>query len=148
MKVTLKAVECNELMLMFVMFSVVPQTPTLSRSPTDATIQTGTAVTFTCTTASSGSTTYTFLRDSTQVQSGASATLDLTSAAPSNTGSYTCTATISGVDSVASNADSLTVVGEYRVQLHGRGSRCVDNGPCVHWTRARCCAVLWRIRDL
>jgi len=104
--------------MMFLLVSVRPKTPTLSRSPSDATIESGTAVTLTCATLSSGSVTYTFTRDgSTQVQSSSSATYDLSSAATSDTGSYTCVASISSVDSVASNADAMTVVGEYDVKL-------------------------------
>ena len=101
----------------FLLVPVRPKAPTLSRSPTDATIESGTSVTLTCATLSSGSVTYTFTRDSTQVQSSSSATLDLTSAATIDTGSYTCVASISSVDSVASNAEAMTVVGEYEVKF-------------------------------
>ena len=96
-----------------VLFSVIPQTASLSVSPSDATIETGTSVTMTCATASttSGSITYIFLETATEVQNGASAIYTLT-AATSDTGSYTCTATISGVASVASTAHAMTVVGK------------------------------------
>ena len=97
---------------------MIPQTPSLTVSPSDATIQTGTSVTLTCATAStsSGTITYIFLEGVNPVQSSASATHTLT-AATSDSGSYTCTATISGVVSVASSAHVMAVVGESKVNM-------------------------------
>ncbi|XP_012935544.1 hemicentin-1 [Aplysia californica] len=93
-----------------VVYAAVPQTPSLSSSAS-STVETGTSVTLTCATLSShGTVTYSFLQETTEVQSGPSATYDLTSTAPSNSGSYTCVATIYNVDSAPSSADSLQVV--------------------------------------
>ena len=89
---------------------MLPQTPTLTRSPTDATVESTTSVTFTCATASSGTTTYQFLKDGSQQVSQSSGTYTVTTAT-THTGSWTCTATINSAVSSASTASALTVYG-------------------------------------
>ena len=99
---------------LFYLLSVRPVTPTLTRSPSEATIESGTGVTLTCATASVGGTaTYTFRQDGTPVQSNAGATYNLASSATTDSGDYTCTAIISSVESQASTIDTLTIVSEY-----------------------------------
>ena len=88
------------------------QTPTLTVSPSDAIIESATSVTMTCLTASSGSTTYTFLKDNFREVSQASGTYTL-SLTPSDSGNWTCTATTDSVVSNASTAHSLTIVGTF-----------------------------------
>ena len=93
---------------------MIPKTPTLSASPSDATIESGTSVTLTCATASTGTITYKFLRDTTVVNTGSSATHAITTAT-SDSGTYTCVVTISTVDSVASSGHAMTVVGKFEL---------------------------------
>ena len=97
----------------FFLISVIPQTPTLTVAPSHATIESGTSVTVTCTTTSTGgSVTYDFMRDGNVVTSQPSGTYTMGSIATSESGTYTCTATISTVTSVVSSGHSTTVVGE------------------------------------
>ena len=98
------------------MISVTPQTPILTVSPSDATLESGTGVTLTCLTASSGTTTYQFLKGGSQETSQSSGTYTL-SPATTDSGDWTCTATISSVVSSASTATTLTVVGMSIVEL-------------------------------
>ena len=93
---------------------MIPKTPTLSASPSNATIASGTSVTLTCATASSGNITYTFLRDTKVVNTGPSATHAITTA-KSDSGTYTCVVTISFVDSVVSSGHAITVVGKFEL---------------------------------
>ena len=100
------------------LFSVIPQTPTLSVAPSDATIESGTSVAVTCATASSGgSITYNFLKDGNPVTSQSSGTYTMGSITTSESGTYTCTVTISTVTSVASSGHTTTVVGEYMFSI-------------------------------
>ena len=93
-------------------FSVIPKTPSLTVEPSNSTLETGTAVTLTCATESIGSVTYTFYDEDVSVQSGGDSTYDLPSTATSDTGSYSCVATINGVASLESNVHNMTIVGE------------------------------------
>ena len=93
------------------MIPVIPQTPTLTASPSDSTLESGTSVTLTCLTASHGTTTYQFLKDDTEQANQSTSTYSVT-AATTDTGSWTCTATISTVVSSASTATTITVVGK------------------------------------
>ena len=90
---------------------MIPETPTISASPSDATIESGTSVTFTCATASGGTATYMFMRDSSVAASGSESSLVITTST-TDTGTYTCVVSISAVDSVASSGHNMTVVGE------------------------------------
>lgn len=100
--------------MLFFHVSVVPKTPTLTATPSDAYHESTTQLAFACVTLSttSGTITYQFFQDSTSVQTGTDATLTLTNPSTANSGSYTCVATIKSVASVASNGHSVTVVGE------------------------------------
>ena len=93
------------------MIPVTPQTPTLTVSPVDATLESGTSVTFTCLTASSGTTTYQFLKGGAEEASQSSGDYIVTSAT-THTGTWTCTATISSeVSSSSTETVIVTVVG-------------------------------------
>ena len=106
------------------LISVIPQTPTLSVAPSDATIESGTSVTVTCATASTGaSITYNFLKDGNAVTSQASGTYTMGSITTAESGSYTCTVTMSTVTSVASSGHTTTVVGEYMVKIES--TKCI-----------------------
>ena len=95
---------------------VIPKTPSLSATPSDATIESGTVVTLTCATASVGTITYKFMQDTSMAASGTDNTLVVTTST-TDTGTYTCVVTISAVDSVASSGHTMTVVGKYIVDL-------------------------------
>ena len=95
---------------------MIPQTPTLTVTPSDETIESGTNITVTCITASTGrNATYNFLRDGYVVTSQTCDTYMMSSLNISNSGTYTCTATINTVTSVVSSGHRFTVVGEYIV---------------------------------
>ena len=99
---------------------MLPKTPTLTPVPSDATHESNTQLEFTCATQSttSGTITYEFFLDgSTSVSSGTQATFTLTAPSTSDSGSYTCVATIKSHASLASNAHTVAVVGEYAVKL-------------------------------
>ena len=93
---------------------VIPKTPTMSVSPSDATLESSTSVTVTCTTtsSSSGSTEYTFLKDGVSVATQPADTYTMSSVTTSDSGTYTCKVTIKGVESLSSNQHTLRVVGE------------------------------------
>ena len=94
------------------MFSVRPVTPTLTPSPSETTIESGTSLTLTCATTSTGTITYIFKKDGTAVQTSAAATYTIPSPTTSDTAAYLCVAQITAVDSHDSGTHSLTVVGE------------------------------------
>ena len=93
--------------------SDVPATPVLTSSIVASTIQSGSNLILTCTsTVSDASLTYTFMKDSTQVQSSTSNIYAMSNVIIANGGSYTCLITVHTVDSVASSAVVFTIVGE------------------------------------
>ena len=102
----------------FYSVSVRPKQPILSVTPPDATIETGTTLTFTCNTDSSSSapvSQYKLYRNG-DVVAGAndSGVVGMTPIVAS-TGSeiYSCTASINGVESINSANLSVTVIGKY-----------------------------------
>jgi len=103
----------NSLMKTCRLISVAPKTPSLTLSPSSATVDRSTFVTLTCQTASAGTTTYKFIKDGSQQVSQESTTYNIIAAA-THTGSWTCTATIDSVNSSASSAHSLTVHGRWQ----------------------------------
>ena len=72
-------------------------------------------------TGSNGTTTYQFLRDNETVISLSNSTYVHQNIQTSDTGNYTCTATINGVVSLKSNAFEKTVVGEFMMLLYLMG---------------------------
>ena len=103
----------NNMKCIFSPISVIPHTPTLTVSPTDVTLETGTPVTLTCATISTGGTvTYDFLKDGTSVASQSSGTYTISNSSPADTGTYTCTVSINSVTSLTSSGHTTTVVGE------------------------------------
>ena len=98
---------------------MTPLTPELTVSPSTTHIETGSEVTFTCVTQSttSGSITYQWYKDDVLI-TGSSTSSDETYTIPSaalsdSDPSYTCTATIDGVDSSASNKVPLNIRGKF-----------------------------------
>ena len=93
---------------------MAPHTPTLTVNPSDATLETGISVTMTCATSSTGgSITYNFLKDGNAVTSQSSSIYTMGSITTSQSGTYTCTATISSVASAASIGHTTTIVGQF-----------------------------------
>ena len=101
------------------MSTVRPKPPTLTASPTDSTIRINTRVTLTCSTASQGSTTYSFYKNSNLVLTSSLNTYTLDSVATSDNGVFSCVATINSVNSVSSPGYTLTVVGKKVHLIHG-----------------------------
>ena len=99
-------------MLPFHIISVIPLTPTLTVSPLNSTLESTTDLVLTCDTGSNGTITYQFLRDNDTVISQSNGTYVHQNIQTSDTGNYTCTATINGVVSLKSNGFAKTVVGE------------------------------------
>ena len=98
--------------------SVRPKVPTLSRVPSEPTIMSTISVTLTCTSQSSGTKSYKFLKDGNIVFAStgdANGIHDnvytISGVSASNSGSYSCIVTISAVDSIVSNSNFITVVG-------------------------------------
>ena len=90
--------------------SVVPKTPTLTSSISASTLLTGTKVTLTCKTSSQGQVSYKFLLNGQEIAgSGPGSSYEVTSSVGSS--SYTCTATINGVQSTASSRHLIKFVG-------------------------------------
>ena len=95
----------------------VPETPTLSKNNQDSTIESGTPVTLTCVTTSTGLGTYTFTKDNVGVQVGSLNTF--VSSGSSDSGTYSCKVSINGIESETSNSVSLNIIGEVLcVQCH------------------------------
>ena len=92
-------------------FPVSPKTPTLSSNQGDETIASGTSVTLKCTTLSSGSVSYTIYKDNSPVSTNAGGSYTVNSAATSDSGVYTCHATIAGQLSRKSNVLRLNILG-------------------------------------
>ena len=88
-----------------------PKTPTLSVEPRDASIASGRRVTLTCSTLSSGAVTYTIFKNNNQIAGPISATYTLFSVATTDSGGYTCVATIAGQVSAASQSYLLNILG-------------------------------------
>ena len=88
----------------------IPQMPTLTVSPSDTTLESGTNVTFTCLTQCAGTATYHFMKGGIEEASQQSGTYTVT-VATTHAGSWTCTVTINTVVSSASTATTITVVG-------------------------------------
>ena len=95
---------------------VIPKTPTFTVSPSDATIETGTTVTLSCVTASSGLTTYRFVKDGIEEASQPSGIYTL-SAATTDSADWTCTAAINSMVSSESSSITITVEGMSIVEL-------------------------------
>ena len=92
-------------------FAVKPKTPSISVSPSDAYVESGTSVTLTCTTASSSSSfEYEFKYGTTSVYTGAASSKTLT-VDPTMSGTYICLVRIRSVASAASTGHPMTVVG-------------------------------------
>ena len=92
--------------------SVSPKTPTLISSNTGSTLETGTTVTLTCATTSTGQATYKF-----SVNGTVKRDFDQASSydAPNTAGikSITCTAKVNGVESAPSSVTVLKFVGKF-----------------------------------
>ena len=91
-------------------FPVTPQTPTMIVSPLDAIIESTTGVSLTCLTGSSGTTTYQFFKNGLKEVNQLASTYSL-DPSTSDSGHWTCTATINTLASDESTAHSMTVVG-------------------------------------
>ena len=100
---------------------VLPQTPTLTVSPSDVTIESGTSISLTCTTASStgGDVTYSFIKDSSLLVSQASGTYSIDSSTTGDSATYTCTVTINSHTSQASDESTFIVFGGYIILSGG-----------------------------
>ena len=97
---------------------MLPKTPTLSVVPSDATIESGTRVSVSCVTSSTGSSiTYNFFKDGKAVTSQSGGTYIMGSISNGDSGIYTCSVTINSVTSVASSNHYLIVVGESMVNV-------------------------------
>ena len=93
--------------------SVKPKTPTLSVSPSDATIPSTSSLSMTCETASVYSLkTYTFLHNNNEVFSGAENVYTLPSVTTVHSGTYICKVTIKALASSESNSHTITVYGK------------------------------------
>ena len=95
-------------------FAVKPKTPSISVSPSDAYVASGTSVTLTCTTASSSARiSYKFRQGAAEVATRSTNSLTISSVAIAQSGTYSCVVQISGVNSAASTGHSMTVVGKF-----------------------------------
>ena len=98
---------------------MAPLQPELTVSPSTTYVETGSVVTFTCVTNSttSGSITYQWYKNDVPITGSSTSseqTYTIPSAALSDSDSaYTCTATIDGVDSSASNEVPLNIRGKF-----------------------------------
>ena len=90
---------------------VAPKTPTISVDPTDANIVSGTRVTLTCLTLSTGTVTYTFWKGVQQLAQSNDRTYTFNSVSTADTGSYKCSATIGTRVSRDSADINLNVIG-------------------------------------
>ena len=97
---------------------MIPLTPTLAVVPLNSTLESTTDLVLTCVTGSIGTITYQFLRGNNTVVSQSNGTYVHQNIQTSDTGNYTCTATINGVVSLKSNAFEKTVVGEFMMLLY------------------------------
>ena len=88
-----------------------PKTPILSAEPRDASIISGTRVTLTCLTLSSGSVTYSFFKGNSQVADNKIGIYSFNSVVITDSGAYTCSASIDNKVSSKSTSYTLTVVG-------------------------------------
>ena len=91
---------------------MIPLTPTLTVIPLNSTLESTTDFILSCVTGSNGTTTYQFLRDNETVISLSNSTYVHQNIQTSDTGNYTCTATINGVVSLKSNGFEKAVVGK------------------------------------
>ena len=90
----------------------------MSVTPSDMTIESGTRVDVTCVTKSTGaSITYNFLKDGKIVTSQAGGTYTMGSISTSQSGTYTCTATMNSVTSKASPSHTMRVVVESKLRV-------------------------------
>ena len=82
-------------------------------TPSDAIVESGTSVTLTCVTASTGAdVTYHYIRDGTTFDTNDKGSHVINDVTTSETGSYTCTVTINSMTSEPSDGHMLTVFGE------------------------------------
>ena len=85
----------------------------MSVTPPDMTIESGTRVDVTCVTKSTGaSITYNFLRDNKIITSQPGGTYTMGSISTSQSGTYTCTATMNSVTSALSPGHTVRIIGE------------------------------------
>ena len=98
---------------LFVIIPVLPKKPSLKSSQSASTLLTGTKMTLTCATSSHGTVSYRFLLNNKEVYHGSHNIYTVPSnTATANSNSYTCKATISGAESVASGDVKVKFVGE------------------------------------
>ena len=100
--------------------SVLPKPPTLTSSANSSVQPTGTKVTLTCKTTSSGSVSYKFYKNDMEIEdignSGRTGSYVIPST-DGKTNSFTCKTVINGVTSAASSAVSVGFTGKFKVQL-------------------------------
>ena len=104
------------------LISVRPQTPTLSVTPSDSSIESGTSVALKCATTSTyAPITYSFFKRTTGIeydiisQSGDTYTMENIST--DDSGYYKCSVTMNSKESYRSTGHTIEVVGEYMVKV-------------------------------
>ena len=98
---------------------MTPKTPSLTASPSELTLSTGSKVTLTCATSSHGSVSYKFLLNVKDIPhaSGSSNTYTVPSKVTTSINSYTCKVTISGAESLPSTDHKVEFVGEFILSM-------------------------------
>ena len=92
---------------------MIPKTPRLTVTPSNAVVESGTSVTLDCVTESTGAlATYNFLKDDQAVVSDPDSSHTIDSVSTAESGSYTCTVVMNSVTSLPSDGHITTVVGE------------------------------------
>ena len=92
--------------------SVVPKTPTLTAKPSASVVKSGSQVTLTCKTSSSGSVSYKFYNNSQEIPHTSGSSYTVSSSVSTVVTNYTCRAAISGAQSAHSRQYQLKFLGE------------------------------------
>ena len=92
---------------------MLPKTPSLTANPGNAVIASGTRVILTCTTFSVGTATYTFFKGTSELTRQTVSSV-FNTVATTDSGAYTCVATINGRVSAASNKYLLDIQSEFQ----------------------------------
>ena len=90
---------------------VKPKTPSVTASPSDAKVAVNTKITLTCKTSSSGATSYKWLLNNHLISHSPTTNTYTVPTSKTGSGTYSCVATVSGVDSSPSAGKVITVIG-------------------------------------